>query len=173
MGSCEDLGKRMDELAALDAAAMPSWAMDHMASCPTCTRSLMRSRLARSLLATAQEGQEPPEDFAQRVLAALPAIRMPAATDPELWRLGWRLVPAFAAMAALVLMLFQFEARVGSTSASLAPSLELGLAPGLAPSLALGLVPVEALSASERLVLGAAPPDLDLVLAAVMEGDRR
>ena len=161
MGSCEDLGKRMHELVALEAAAMPSWAMDHLASCPTCTRSLMRARLARGLLATAQEGQEPPADFSQRVLAALPATRLPAATDPELWRLGWRLVPAFAATAALVLMLFQFEARVGSTSASLAPS--------LAPS----LMPDEAFSASERLVLGAAPPDLDLVLAAVMEGDRK
>ena len=157
MGACEDLGKKMDELAVLDAAAMPAWAMDHLASCPTCARLLMRTRLARSLLATANEGQEPPADFAQRVLAALPASRLAWAADPDLWRLGWRLVPAFAATAAMLLILFQFEAGVGSMSVGPAP----------------GLVPEEGLSASERLVLGGAPPDLDLVLAAVMERDGR
>ncbi len=157
MRACEDLGKKMDELAALDAAAMPAWAMDHLASCPTCTRLLMRTRLARGLLATANEGQEPPADFARRVLAALPATRVTGATDPELWRLAWRLVPAFAATAAMLLILFQFQGGVGSVSVGLAP----------------GLVPEEGLSVSERLVLGTTPPDLDVVLAAVMEGDVR
>lgn len=155
MRSCEDVGKQMDELVALDAAAMPSWALDHLAGCPTCTRLLMSARLARGLLASAKDGAEPPADFAQRVLAALPATRLTGATDPELWRLAWRLVPAFAATAAVLLILFQFEGGVGSVS--------VGLVPGLAPE--------EGLSASERLVLGATPPDLDLVLAAVMEGD--
>ena len=155
MGSCEDVGKRMDELAMLDAAAMPSWTKDHLASCPTCTRLLIGARLARGLLASAKDGPEPPADFSQRVLAALPATRLTGATDPELWRLAWRLVPAFAATAAILLILFQFEGGVGSVSVSLAP----------------GLVPEEGLSVSERLVLGAAPPDLELVLAAVMEGD--
>jgi len=157
MGSCEDVGKQMDELAVLDAAAMPSWTMEHLAGCPTCTRLLMRARLARGLLASAKDGPEPPADFAQRVLAALPATRLTGATDPELWRLAWRLVPAFAATAAMLLILFQFEGGVGSVSAGLAP----------------GLIPEEGLSASERLVLGATPPDLDGVLAAVMEGDVR
>ena len=163
MGPCEDVGKRVDELAVLDAAAMPSWAMDHLAGCPTCTRLLVRARLARGLLASAKDGPEPPADFAQRVLAALPATPVSGATDPELWRLAWRLLPAFAATAAMLLILFQFEWGVGSVSVGLAPS----LAPGLAP----GLVPEEGLSASERLVLGGTTPDLDLVLAAVMEGD--
>lgn len=161
MGACEELGKKMDELAALDTAAMPAWAMDHLATCPTCTRSVMRARLTRGLLASANEGQEPPADFAQRVLAALPASHPARVADPDLWRLSWRLVPAFAATAAMLLILFQFEAGVGSMS--------VGPAPGLAP----GLVPEEGLSASERLVLGGAPPDLDLVLAAVMERDGR
>ncbi len=161
MASCEDLGKRMDELAALDPAAMPAWAIDHLAGCPTCTHRLMQARLARGLLATASEGQEPPADFAQRVLAALPANRPSRVADPELWRLSWRLVPAFAVTAAMLLILFQFEAGLGSISA--------GVAPGLAP----GFVSGEALSASEDLVLGGAAPDLDLVLAAVMERDGR
>lgn len=165
MGSCEDFGKKMDELAALDAAAMPAWAMEHLAGCPACTRSLMRIRVTRGLLAIAKDGPEPPTDFAQRVLAALPATRLQGATDPELWRLGWRLVPAFAATAALMLVLFQFEAPIGSPPASLAPSVASGLA--------LSLVADEGLSASERLVLGTAQPDLDLVLAAVMERDGR
>jgi hypothetical protein len=161
MGSCEDVGKRVDELAALGAAAMPSWATDHLAACATCTRLLMRARLARGLLASAKDGGEPPADFAQRVLAALPASRPTGATDPELWRLAWRLIPAFAATVAMLLVLFQFEADVGS--------MPVGLTPGLTP----GLVPVEGLSVSERLVLGASAPDLDLVLTAVMEGDGR
>jgi len=157
MGSCEDVGKQMDELAVLDAAAMPSWAMEHLAGCPTCTRLLMRARLTRGLLASAKDGPVPPADFAQRVLAALPATRLTGATDPELWRLAWRLVPAFAATAAMLLILLQVEGGVGSVSVGLAP----------------GLVPEEGLSASERLVLGATTPDLDVVLAAVMEGDVR
>ena len=155
MGPCEDVGKRVDELAVLDAAAMPSWAMDHLAGCPTCTRLVMTARLVRGLLASAKDGPEPPADFSRRVLAALPATRLTGATDPELWRLAWRLVPAFAATAAMLLILFQFEWGVGSVSVGLAP----------------GLVPEEGLSASERLVLGATTPDLDVVLAAVMEGD--
>jgi hypothetical protein len=163
MAACDDLGRRVDELAALDAAALPAWAMDHLASCPACARLLRRARLTRGLLAIAKEGAEPPTHFAQRVLAALPATRSRGATDPELWGLGWRLVPAFAATAALMLVLFQFEAPIGAPPASLAPSLASGLAPGL--------VTDEGLSASERLVLGTAQPDLDLVLAAVMEMD--
>ena len=157
MGSCEDVGKQMDELAVLDAAAMPSWTMEHLAGCQTCTRLLMRARLTRGLLASAKDGPVPPADFAQRVLAALPATRLTGATDPELWRLAWRLVPAFAATAAILLILFQFEGGGGSLSVGLAP----------------GLIPEEGLSASERLVLGATTPDLDVVLAAVMEGDVR
>jgi hypothetical protein len=155
----------MDELAALHAAAMPAWAVDHLASCPTCTHGLMQARLTRGLLATASEGQEPPADFGQRVLAALPASHPARVADPELWRLSWRLIPAFAATAAMLLILFQFEAGLGSRS--------VGVAPGLTPVLAPGLVPVEALSACEDLVLGGAAPDPDLVLAAVMERDGR
>jgi len=157
MGTCEDVGKRVDELAVLDAAAMPSWIVDHLAGCPTCTRLLMRARFARGLLASAKNGQEPPADFARRVLAALPDSRPTGATDPELWRLAWRLVPAFAATLAMFLILFQFEGGNGSVSVGLTP----------------GLLPEEGLSVSERLVLGATPTDLDLVLTAVMEGERK
>ncbi|HSD49976.1 MAG TPA: hypothetical protein VLG48_01115 [Candidatus Methylomirabilis sp.] len=161
MRACEELGRQVKTLAALDAAAMPAWAADHLARCPTCTRELMQARLARGLLAAAGEGQEPPADFAQRVMAALPPSHPARVADPDLWRLGWRLVPAFAATAAMLLILFQFEAGLGSVS--------VGVAPGLTP----GLLPVEALSASEDLVLRGAAPDLDLVLAAVMERDGR
>jgi hypothetical protein len=136
---------------------MPSWVPDHLAACPACTRLLMRARLARGLLASAKDGPEPPADFARRVLAALPRSLAAGRADPELWRLGWRLVPAFAATAALALALFEFEARVGPTPSG--------------PTA--GLIPVEAFSASERLVLEGAQPELDLVLAAVMEGDGR
>jgi hypothetical protein len=159
MESCEEVGKRVDELAALEATAMPSWAMDHLAGCPDCTRLLMRAHLAHGLLASVKDGQEPPADFARRVLAALPDSRPAGATDPELWRLAWRLVPAFAATLAMLLILFQFEGGVGSVSVT------------PVPGVAQGLLSEEGLSASESLAFGVSPPDLDLVLTAVMERD--
>jgi hypothetical protein len=90
---------------------------------------------------------EPPHDFAQRVLAALPARAARRAPEPEVWRPAWGLVPAFAAAAAALLILFQ---------ASASP-------------VAVGLVPTASLSAAERLVLEERPPDADWVLTAVME----
>jgi len=67
-----------------------------------------------------------------------------------MWRLGWGLVPVFAATVALLLILFQFQ---DST------------VPG-----PIGLLPMEGLSASERIVLEASPPEPDAILTAVMEG---
>jgi hypothetical protein len=110
--------------------------------------------LSLGLAAAAAEGPEPPAGFAEGVLAAVPAarpLRGWAQADP--WRPAWGLVPAFAAMAAALLILFQFQS-------------------GATP-IAGGLLPVEGLSAGERLVMEGRPPDPDLVLAAVMEGGDR
>lgn len=115
-------------------------------------RTMEGARLSRALVAAAAEGLEPPAGFAERVLAALPPAgpaRGRAEADP--WRPAWGLVPAFAAMAAALLILFQ---------SSVTPVVG-------------GLLPVEDLSPGERLVMEARPPDTDLVLAAVLEGGGR
>ena len=67
-----------------------------------------------------------------------------------MWRLGWGLVPAFAATAVLLMILYQFE-------------------PSSSPSPA-GLISLEGLSASESIVLEAEPAEPDQILTAVMEG---
>lgn len=147
MASCKEVGKRIEELAALPAAELPAEVRDHLAGCPACTRSLAAARVARGLLAAAADAPEPPAGFAERVLAALPASR-PGRADEDLWRLGWGLVPAFATTVVVLLVLYQ-----GST--------------GSGP---VGLMPAEGLSAGERLVMDASLPEPDVVLAAVMEG---
>ncbi len=147
MKSCDEVKKRIGELAALTAVELPAGIHEHLAGCAACTRALAAARLGRGLLAAAGDGVEPPTGFADRVLGALPD-RTPSRAEAELWRLGWGLVPAFAAMAVLFFILYQASPTSGP----------------------IGLVPAEGLSAGERLVLEASPPEPDAVLAAVMEG---
>lgn len=147
MGSCEEVAKRIEKLAALPAAELPSGIREHLAGCPACTRLLTAARVARGLLAAAADAPAPPAGFAERVVAALPASRAGRA-DEDLWRLGWGLVPAFAATVVLLLVLYQASAVPGPV----------------------GLVLAEGLSSGERLVLEPASPEPDAVLAAVMEG---
>jgi len=149
MRSCGEVEKRIAELAALRATGVPAEIREHLAGCPACTRALAATRLSRGLLAAVADAPEPPAEFADRVLATLPETR-PSRPETELWRLGWGLVPAFAATVALLMILYQFQ---DSTL------------PG-----PIGLVSVEELSAGERIVLEATPPESDLVLTAVMEG---
>jgi anti-sigma factor RsiW len=149
MNSCREVDKRITELAAVPTTEMPGGIREHLAGCPACARALAAARLGRGLLAAAADAPEPPAGFADRVLAALSATR-PSRPEAEIWRLGWGLVPAFAATAVLLMILYQYQA-----DASLGP---------------VGLVPLEGLSASERIVLEATPPEPDLVLTAVMEG---
>ncbi|OGB91677.1 MAG: hypothetical protein A3G35_00640 [candidate division NC10 bacterium RIFCSPLOWO2_12_FULL_66_18] len=146
MKSCDEVKKRIGELAALPAVELPAGIHEHLVGCAACTRALAAARLGRGLLAAA-DGVEPPAGFADRVLGALPD-RAPSRAEAELWRLGWGLVPAFAATAVLLLILYQANPTSGP----------------------IGLVPAEGLSAGERLVLEASPPEPDAVLAAVMEG---
>lgn len=150
MRSCEEIRTRVTELAAVRPDELPRRVREHVAGCPACGRALAAARLARGLVAAA-EGPEPPSGFGARVLAALPAGPARRHADEDLWAPAWGLVPAFAATAAALLILFQASAV----------------------SSPVGLVPAEGLSAGERLVLEAGAPDPDLVLAAVMEGGGR
>lgn len=147
MGRCQEIENELGKLAALHAADLPAGIRDHLAGCPACTRALAAARVARGLLAAAADGAEPPAGFADRVLTALPETR-PSRPEAEMWRLGWGLVPAFAATAVLLLILYQASPISGP----------------------FGLLPAEGLSVGERLVLESAPPEPDAVLAAVMEG---
>ncbi len=151
MRSCKPIRKNLTDLAAVPPGQLPPWVREHLTSCPNCLRTLESARLSRGLVAAAAGGPEPPADFAERVLAALPTGPPPLRAHEDLWRPAWGLVPAFAATAAALLILFQ------ATAAPVVP----------------GLVPAEGLSAGERLLLVAGPPDPDLVLAAVMEGGGR
>ena len=147
MGSFEYVAKRIEEIAALHSAELPSGIRDHLAGCPVCTRSLAVARVTRGLLASEADTLEPPAGFAERVVAALPET-WPSRSEADLWRLGWGLVPAFAATVVLLLALSQTSVVPGPV----------------------GLLPAEGLSAGERLVLEPASPEPDAVLAAVMEG---
>jgi hypothetical protein len=154
MESCKRIGKRIGEFAAMPATDIPGAILEHLADCPACTRALRAARLTRRLLAAAADGPEPPADFSRRVLAALPPPKDVERADPDLWRAGWRLIPAFTATATAFLILFS----------------QLPAGPGPTPA---GLLSAEAFSASEQLILGAAPPEPDLVLEAVMEAEGR
>src|SRR3989304_1649598 len=85
MGSCEEVAKRIEELAALPAAELPSGIRDHLAGCPVCTRSLAVARVTRGLLAAAADTPEPPAGFAERVVAARPLFELdlPTTAAPE------------------------------------------------------------------------------------------
>ncbi|HWU40113.1 MAG TPA: hypothetical protein VN203_20880 [Candidatus Acidoferrum sp.] len=152
MTSCGEIAKRIDELSAVSVAETPATIQEHVTGCPACARALAVARLSRGLLRTAAETCEPPHDFADQVLQALPARQL-SRPETEMWHLGWRLVPAFAATVALLLILFQSQPRavVGNS---------------------VGLLPMVGLSTGEQLVLESNPPEADAVLTAVMEEGR-
>jgi hypothetical protein len=148
MKSCKPIRRSLTDVAALPADRLPPSVRDHLTRCSDCARALAAARLARGLVSVVTAAPEPPQEFARRVLAALPARPARRPTEQGLWRTAWGLVPAFAATAAGLFVLFQ---------ASASP-------------VAGGLVPTANLSVGERLVLEERPPDPDSVLAAVMEG---
>jgi hypothetical protein len=150
MTSCREIEKWITELASGPAAGMPAGIREHLLGCSACDETLAAARLSRGLLSSAADVPEPPVGFADRVLTALAAHQRPSRPEAEMWRLGWGLMPVFAATVAVLLMLFEFQAR-----------------PISGP---VGLLPTEGLSASENIVLGGSPPGPDEILTAVMEG---
>src|SRR5574341_975556 len=148
MGPCKAIRGNMRDVAALPLDRLPPEVQGHLASCQDCARALAAARLARGLMAAAAEAPEPPAGFAERILATLPAHLPRGRIIPELWRPAWGLVPAFAAMAVALLIVFQTSTAPPTT----------------------GLLPLEDLSPSEQLVLGVPAPDHDLVLTAVITG---
>ncbi len=151
MGACWLLRKKLPALGALPLAVPSSTIAKHIAACPACRHILEAERLGRGLFAVLREGPAPPAHFVGRVLEALPVVpyRVSGAVDP--WHAAWGLIPAFAALAGGLFVLYQpgFEADVSS------------------------LLPTDDMSASERLVFGPSKTDLDLVAAAVLRADPR
>ncbi len=150
MISCGEIEKRITELASGSVAEIPAGIREHLMRCPACDRKLAVARLSGGLLSAAADAPEPPVGFADRVLTALAAHQRPSRPEAEMWRLGWGLMPVFAATVAVLLMLFKFQ-----TTAISGP---------------VGLLPTEGLSTSESIVLGGSPPNPDEILTAVMEG---
>jgi hypothetical protein len=147
MSACKQAGKRMPEFAALPVERWPAAVQEHVVACPTCRRAPAVTRVIRGLMAVLADGQEPPPDFADDALRALPAGGIPAAVAADPWHPAWGLIPAFAALAAGLFFLYQPGPDATGTS----------------------LLPIDDLSASEQLVLGTAAPHPDNVLAALLD----
>jgi anti-sigma factor RsiW len=149
MNTCGQVNKRLPDLASRPSAQLPAAIQQHLAACPSCDRAVAATRMLQGLLAGAAEPPEPPTQFVDRLLEALPVRHLPAAVSVDPWRSAWGLVPAFAAMVIGLFLLYQ---------ANQAPTLP-------------GVLPVDELPMSEQLVLGTVASQPDLVLAAVLEGD--
>ncbi len=144
---CREIRKRKEELGRLAPDRLPDPVRHHLAGCPDCARALQVERgVARLLQAQLDAAPAPPEDFAARVLARLPARRPAPAIA---WTPAWGLLPAFTAAAVVLLVLYQ----AGGTPLT-------------------GLYPLDDLSAGERLVLQEPASNSDLVLSAILEGSR-
>jgi hypothetical protein len=148
MTSCSAMQRELTELAAARPADLPGWVREHVAVCPGCARRLAAARLAQRLVTARADILEPSQGFADRVTARLTGRRGAHEPDSEVWRPAWGLIPAFAAAAAALVIVYQ--ASEGPVPA--------------------GLFPTEGLSAGEYLVLGSSAPELDAVLSAILEG---
>jgi hypothetical protein len=146
MNACRALKRELARLASQGVGEQPLWIGEHLAACRDCRRRLKAARLAGYAARGPLEAVSPPQDFSLRVVAALPPS---AATRPEAdpWRPAWGLIPAFAAMLAGLVILYQASEGPEPTE----------------------FLSMDDLSAGEHLVLGSSTPGLDLVLAAVME----
>jgi hypothetical protein len=142
---CRALSGEIARIAGLEDDELSPAIRQHLAECGTCARAVAAERLCRGLVRTCDERPVPPAGFAARVAAALPG----RAEAVQVWRPAWGLIPAFAAAAAALVVVY--GATVESVPA--------------------GLLPVHDLTAGETLVFqeGTTP---DAILSAVLEGGR-
>ena len=149
MRPCKRVQRSLTDRAGPQEGSLPAALQPHLATCPTCRRSVAARRLARGLVGSLAETEAPPAHFSTRVLRCLSAreVIQQAVADP--WRPAWGLVPVFAALVVGLFLLDQPR-----------PDPEVP-----------GLLATSDLSASEHLVLKAGPAPPDLVLAAVLEDD--
>jgi hypothetical protein len=154
-GHCRTVRAALDTLARTPTAALPAWAIEHLAHCRPCARAVAAARLAGGLVAQAAGEPQVPAGFASRVLAASARdSRRDALGDAgtvEFWAPARKLLPAFAAAAACCVILLQVMAWNEPP----------------------GYLSGQDLTPGEQFVLGATPPDPDAVLAVVMAGDQQ
>jgi predicted anti-sigma-YlaC factor YlaD len=148
MNTCNVVTRDLEKLAGLRPAELPEVVRDHVAACPACGRRLAAARLARGLVAAATEAASPPEGFADRVRTALAARKAGSRPEVDIWRPAWGLMPAFAAAVAALFIVYQTSEVPAQT----------------------GLLSTEGLSAGEYLVLGSPGPEMDDIVAVVLEG---
>ncbi len=148
MNTCKSVTRDLEKLVGLRPGELPEGVRDHVAACPACERRLAAARLARGLVVSAPGATSPPEGFADRVRTALVSRKAHSRPEADIWRPAWGLVPAFAAAVAALVIVYQ-------TSEVPAPT---------------GFLSTEGLSAGEYLVLGSPGPELDDIVAVVLEG---
>ncbi len=149
MDTCNVVTRGLEKLVGLRPVELPEGVRDHVAACPTCGRRLAAARLARGMVLATTEATAPPEGFADRVRTALAARKAGSRSEADIWRPAWGLMPAFAAAVAALFIVYQ-------TSEVPAPS---------------SLLSTESLSAGEYLVFGSPGPEMDDIVAVVLEGD--
>lgn len=150
MGACREIRRHLGSRALESTGELPARLRAHLGECPPCAAAIAAARLSRGLLRSLAEETPPPAAFVGRVLARLPQ-RPARPGGAEVWRPAWGLVPTFAGVVLALLLALLAGERSGRL---------------------VGLLPLESLSAGERLVLGAAAPEADLILAAVLGEER-
>ena len=152
MKTCKAVERSLEVLSGQSRGELPDWVLDHATACPGCNRRLGAARLSQVLVAATAEAALPSEGFADKVRTALAAREGRRRVGSDVWRPAWGLVPTFAAPVAALCIVYES---------------------GPAPSTTAGFFPTDELSAGENLVLDTSAPDMDDVLAAVLEGVSR
>jgi hypothetical protein len=146
---CRQVSGQISQLAALPVSGIPEGAREHLAVCARCSRALATERATRGLLrSVAQPVAEPPSGFAARVVGRLRVEQ--ARQQIDAWRPAWGLLPAFAATAVALVIVYG----------------------GMSPWTMTGLLPMDDLTAGERLVLQEPASSPDQVLSVIMEDGR-
>lgn len=148
MTTCKAVGREMKRLVALPSAGLPEWVRRHASECPACRRRLAAARLARGLVGAGTEASLPPPGFADRVRTALADRSGVPRPEADVWRTAWGLMPAFAAAVAALFIVYQTSEYPGPN----------------------GLFSTEGLSAGEYLLLGSPGPEMEDIIATVLEG---
>jgi len=148
MTTCRAVERETDKLVGLPPADLPDWVRSHVATCLACNRRLASARLARGLIVAGTETISPPHGFADRVRTALAARSAGFRAEADVWRPAWGLMPAFAAAVAALFIVYQTSEGPASN----------------------GFLSTEGLSAGEYLLLGSPGPEMEDIIAAVLEG---
>jgi len=103
----------LDELTGAERHAME----EHLATCAACRRELQAIRADLGLLGLSSSGPQPPARTKERLLRAMAAeprgVSLPEPEPARPSRLWWPLVPAFAALALLILAIAMWRGNVG------------------------------------------------------------